>query len=153
MALSLNKYNNILDLTNEEDEISSKDHEKTSTNTSTHFSNSFSSSDTSNVKDFSLSDHELDDQEPSLKKKKKHPDCSGLVQLKKPSSPVLPQQLSALKNHAEVAHFPGTPVSTDKNVLNLAEGQFFILSIMEVMLITVKMKTVILALISIIIIL
>ena len=71
MALSLNKYNCIVDSTDEEDEISSKDTEKTSTNPLTHLSNSFSSSHISNVKAVSLSDHELDAKELSSKKKKK----------------------------------------------------------------------------------
>ena len=69
MALSLNKYNSILNSTDEEDEIYSKDHEKASTNTSTDLSNSFSTSDTSNVNDISISDDELDVQEPSSKKR------------------------------------------------------------------------------------
>ena len=68
MALSLNKYNSILDSTDEEDQISSKDHEKKSTYTSTHLSNSFSYSDTSNVKGVFLSDHNLDVQEPIKKR-------------------------------------------------------------------------------------
>ena len=38
MALSLNKYNSILDSVNKEEEISIKDHEKTSTKTSIHLS-------------------------------------------------------------------------------------------------------------------
>ena len=70
MTLSLNKYNSILNSTDKEDEISSKDHEKTSTNTLTDLSKSFSTSDTSNVNDISISDHELDVQEPSSKKKR-----------------------------------------------------------------------------------
>ena len=84
MALSLNKYNCIVDSTDEEDEISSKDNEKTSTNPLTHLSNSFSSSHISNVKAVSLSDHELDAKELSSKKKKKkgkYPVCSGFGRL------------------------------------------------------------------------
>ena len=67
MTLSLNKYNSILNSIDKEDEISSKDHEKTSTSTSTDLSKSFSTSDTSNVNDISISYHELDVQEPSSK--------------------------------------------------------------------------------------
>ena len=65
MAILLNKYNSVLDSTDKEDEISRKDHEKTSTNISSHFSNSSSSSATSNVKDILLLNHELDLQESS----------------------------------------------------------------------------------------
>ena len=81
MALSLNKYNCIVDSTDEEDEISSKDNEKTSTNPLTHLSNSFSSSHISNVKAVSLSDHELDAKELSSKKKKKKKEISCLFRL------------------------------------------------------------------------
>lgn len=97
MAILLNKYNSVLDSTDKEDEISRKDHEKTSTNISSHFSNS-SSSATSNVKDILLLNHELDLQESSWKKKNIHPHCSSLAQLKKSKSPVSPQQWSTLKN-------------------------------------------------------
>ena len=71
MALSLNKCNNILNSTDEENKVSIKDHEKTSINISTQLSNSFSSFDTSNMEDVSLSNHEFDVEEPSSKKKKK----------------------------------------------------------------------------------
>ena len=71
MALSLNKCNNILNSTDEENKVSIKDHEKTSINFSTQLSNSFSSFDTSNMEDVSLSNHEFDVEEPSSKKKKK----------------------------------------------------------------------------------
>lgn len=91
MAILLNKYNSVLDSTDKEDEISRKDHEKTSTNISSHFSNSSSSSATSNVKDILLLNHELDLQESSWKKKNIHPHCSSLAQLKKSKSPVSPQ--------------------------------------------------------------
>ena len=92
MAILLNKYNSVLDSTDKEDEISRKDHEKTSTNISSHFSNSSSSSATSNVKDILLLNHELDLQESSSKKKNIHPHCSSLAQLKKSKLPVSPQQ-------------------------------------------------------------
>ena len=88
-------------------------------------------------------------QTTSSKKKKKHPDCSGLVRLKKLTSPVK----KPLKNHAEVVRFSGTPVASGKTWLNLADGWYFISSIMEVTLIIMKMKTMILAWVSIIIIL
>ena len=71
MALSLNKCNNILNSTDEENKVSIKDHEKTSINISTQLSDSFSSFDTSNMEDVSLSNHEFDVEEPSSKKKKK----------------------------------------------------------------------------------
>ena len=67
MEILLNKYNSILDSTDEEYEISDKDHEKISINTSTNLSNSSSTSDTLTVKDISISEHELDVQEPSSK--------------------------------------------------------------------------------------
>ena len=51
MALLLSKYNTILDFTDKENQISSRDYEKKSTNTSIHLSNSFSTSDILNVND------------------------------------------------------------------------------------------------------
>ena len=71
-----------------------------------------------------------------------------LSRLKKSTSPVLPKQSSTLKNHAQVFLVPLSLLA--KTWLNLAEGQYFIPSLTEALLIIMKMKTVILALVSII---
>ena len=42
------------------------------------------------------------------------------MRLKKSTSPVLPQQSSTLKEHAEVVRFTGTPVATGKNVVKFS---------------------------------
>ena len=53
-------------------------------------------------------------------KQKKYPDCSDLMRLKKSTWPVLPQQSSTLKDHAEVVRFSGPPVVTGKNVVKFS---------------------------------